>query len=104
MLPEQVPDPFSQVFHDLVLAGKHRREIERQPVKRDAMPLEPLDGEMIELTRVEHRLAGNAADVQARAPERRVFLDASHLHSELRCANRRHVTAGAGADHDQVEL
>ena len=63
---------------------------------------EPVLGQVVELARIEQRLARDAADVEAGAAERRPLLDAGHLHAELRGADRGDVAAGAGADHDQV--
>ncbi|MNT35413.1 hypothetical protein D3C72_1714400 [compost metagenome] len=58
----------------------------------------------------EQRLARDAADVQAGAPEpglaRAVspFLDAGHGLSQLCCADRRDIAAWAGTDHDHVKI
>ena len=73
-----------------------------RPSDLDPVLAEPLSGQVVELARVEQRLAGDAADVQARAAEARPLLDAGHLHPELRRADRRDIAARPGADHDQV--
>src|SRR5262249_46104351 len=64
---------------------------------------EPVAGQLEVLARVEQGLAGDAADVEARAAERRVLLHACGLEAELRRADRGHVAAGTRADPDQVE-
>ena len=53
---------------------------------------------------VEHRLRGNAADVEAGAAERLAALGAGGLEPELRRADRRDIAAGPGADHQYVEI
>ena len=63
---------------------------------------EPVVGQVIELARIEQRLARDAADVQAGAAQGRPLLDAGHLPPELRRPDRRDVTAGTRPDHYQV--
>ena len=50
----------------------------------------------------QQRLRRNAADVDARAAERLVHLDADGVEAELRGANRGDVAAGTAADDDDV--
>ncbi len=56
----------------------------------------------ITLARVQQRLGGNAADVQAHAAELLPALDEGHLQSQVRRAKGRRVAAGAGAEHQQL--
>ena len=51
---------------------------------------------------LEQRLGRNAAPQQARAAERLLLLDDGDFQPELRGADRGHIAAGAGADHDDV--
>ena len=51
---------------------------------------------------MQQRLGGNAADVQAHAPERRPALDQRDLQSQVRRAERGGVTPGARAEHQQL--
>ena len=65
----------------------------------------PLLGGLRHLERVrvfEQRLGGNAAPDEAGAAERLLALDHRHLQAQLRGANRRHVPAGARANHYDV--
>ncbi len=47
-------------------------------------------------------LAGDAADVEARAAERPAALDARDAQAQLRRLDRRDVAARSAADHDDV--
>ena len=95
--------PPVSVFTTLSLRCKHLAEIEPDVVETDAVLGGFLfrEGEMI--ARREERLARDATDVQAGAAEFLVFLDDRGLQPELRGANRRDITAGAGADDDKVK-
>ncbi len=57
-----------------------------------------------QLGRVEQRLGRDAADVEAGAAERLAALGAGGLEAKLRGADRGDVAAGAGADHQDVEI
>ncbi len=104
VLLEEVANPVGQILDDLVFAGEHRRKVERQAVEADSVLLESLLGEMIELARIEHGLAGDTAYVQAGSTQGRALFNACDLHSELRRPDCRDVTTGAGPDDHQVEL
>ena len=52
---------------------------------------------------LQQRLGRDAADIEAGAAEGRALLDHGHLHAELGGADRRHIAARPGADHDEVE-
>ncbi len=74
---------------------------ERRRAERDA----PLLGALHDLQRMrvlEQRLGRDAAPDQAGAAERLLLFDDRDLKSELRGANRGHVAAGSGPDHDDV--
>ena len=60
--------------------------------------------ELVVVRRLEQRLARNAADVHARAAERRVTLHAHGGEAELRGANRGDVAAGATADDQDIRF
>ena len=53
---------------------------------------------------VEQRLGRDAADVEAGAAERLAAFGAGGLEAELRGADRGDIAAGAGADHQDVEI
>ena len=52
---------------------------------------------------LQQRLGRDAADIEAGAAEGGALLDHRHLHAELGGADRRHIAARTGADHDEVE-
>src|SRR6185369_9957672 len=84
VLLEEHAEPGGPELHDLVLARHHRGQVELDAARLDAVDAETGRGLVIELARVEQRLARNAADVEARAAERRVLLDDRDPHAELR--------------------
>ena len=51
---------------------------------------------------VQQRLRRHAADIEAGAAERRVLLDHGDLHAELRRAHRADISAGTGADDNEI--
>ena len=53
---------------------------------------------------LEERFGGDAAAVQARAAEERIFLDDGHLHAELPGADAGDIAARTAADDDDVVL
>src|SRR5439155_24771037 len=53
---------------------------------------------------LEQRFGRDAAPQQARPAERPLFLDDGGFQPELRGANRGHIAAGPGADHNEVIL
>ena len=69
----------------------------------DAVHGEVVAGLLEQVRGLQQRLGRDAADVEAGAAQRRVLLDDRHLQAELGGADRRHIAAGAGADHDEVE-
>ena len=56
-----------------------------------------------DIGRLQECLGGNAAAMEAGAPENQ-FLDHGHFETELCRANRRHIAAGAAAEQDKIEL
>src|SRR3546814_9108539 len=74
-----------------------------------ALHLDAVRGEVpgrigVLLGRLQQRLGGNAADIQAGAAEGAAALHAGRLHAELRGADRRNIAPRAAADHHQVVL
>src|SRR5262249_9064101 len=103
VLPEQGGDPLREPTHHAIFAAHHRRQVELDAARLDAVDREPQAGVTVDLARVEERLRGDAADVEAGAAERAILLDARHLHAELGGADGGRVAAGARPDHDEVE-
>ena len=77
-------------------------EIERQLPDADAVRRRRVLRKLIVLGRRQQRLRRNAADVDARAAERLVHLDADGGQAELRGANRGDISARSTADDDDV--
>ena len=91
-------------FHDLVLALKHLREIDRNVVDHDAMFGRFLFCEHDVVARGEQRLARNAADVETGAAEILFLFDNRGLESELAGADGGYITARTGANDDNVKF
>src|ERR1051325_11254814 len=90
--------------HDLIFALEHRREVKTDAFDVDAVPPEGRLrlGEFF--AGFQQGLAGDAADSQARATQRRLFFDAGHARAKLRRPNRRHISAGPCSDNNKVEI
>ncbi len=52
--------------------------------------------------RVQQRLGGNAADIEAGAAIGRALFDDSDIEAQLRRLDRANITAGAGADYNYI--
>ena len=103
VLTEQEFDAFDVGADNLPLAGLHAGKVQCDPGHHDAVIGEGV-GRLIEiLRRVQQRLGGDAAHVQAGAAEGGAFFDAGHFHAQLRGSDGANVAAGAGADNDDVE-
>ena len=102
VLLEEIGDAVGVAFDDLVLAGQHGGKVEADVADLDAVTAEVSLGLGVDFAGIEHRLAGDAADVEAGAAQRGPLLDAGDLHAELGRADGGDVAAGAGADHHQV--
>jgi hypothetical protein len=87
---------------DAVFPLEHGCKVEADVAKDNAVLVETVAGFVIELTRLEESLAGNAADADAGAAELGVLIDAGDVHSELGSPNGGHVAAGSTADDNQV--
>ena len=104
VLLEQALDALGEARHDLVLAGVDGGHVERRRGAAEADA--PVGGVLDDLQRVrvlEQRLGRDAAPQQARAAQRLLALHDRGLEAQLRRADGRHVAAGAGANHDEVE-
>ena len=112
-----VPRPFSQVtlfFRNrnstprvfCATTSSFRRsiwcEVEPKPVDADAVLVRVQPGELVVLGRLQQRLRRNAADVHARAAERRRRFDADGVQAELGGPDCCDVATGTAADHDDV--
>ena len=86
----------------VVLVLHHHRQIELRRADDDAERRHAVPRLLEHLGSVQQRLRGDAADVEASAAERLALFDHDHLHAELGCADGADITAGAGADDDEV--
>ena len=90
---------------DRVLAlAVHRVEVELRRHLDAELGERAVGRRVIIFRRVEHRLGRDAADVEAGAAQRLAALGAGGLEAELRGADRGDIAAGAGADHQDVEV
>ena len=71
--------------------------------EHDAVRGEIVAGFLEQVRGLQQRLGRDAADIEAGAAEGRALLDHGHLHAELGGADRRHIAARSGADHDEIE-
>ena len=86
----------------IVLVLRHRDHVERRRVHDNAERRHPVSGFLEHLGSIEQRLRRDAADVEAGPAQRLALLDDGDLHAELRRADRADISAGAGADHDDI--
>ena len=91
-----------------VLAAQHLRDVQGRALHVDAVLGEVMLHDLELLAAVQHRLAGNAAHVQAGAPQAGLAVPlegvhAGRLEAQLGRTNGRHVTRGAPTNHQYVE-
>src|SRR6185437_1567538 len=89
---EQKFDTLGVLVNDLRLALDHRRPIHFHVLDFEAKFRRALEV-VVNLRVVQQDFRGNAADVQTRSAQERIFLDAHGLQAPLPGANRRHVAA-----------
>ena len=80
----------------------HRRKIEFWRAGDDAEARELMRGLAEFFRRLEQRLRGNAADVEAGSAMRLALFDDGDLEAELRRPDRADIAAGAGSDDDEI--
>ena len=103
VLPEQEGDALGRRVDHLALALHELGEVELRRADLDAVHGEIVARLLEQVRGLQQRLGRDAADIEAGAAEGRALLDHRHLHAELGGADRRHIAAGTGADHDEVE-
>jgi hypothetical protein len=94
VLLEQEIDALDVAVDAFLLEGLHLHEIELRLRDADAHAGEIVSGFFEQVRRVQQRLRGNAADVEAGAAESFVLLDHRSLKAELRRANGADIAAG----------
>ncbi len=102
VLLEQVGDAVDVGGDGFVLVLHQRGVVELRRANHDAERREAMSRLLEHLGGVKQRLRGDAADVEAGAPERLALLDHGDLQAELGGADRADVAAGAGADDDKI--
>ena len=106
---QQVQDAIVVLLYDGGLAGVHLADVHGQVGQANAVVGKVMTRLLEIFARLEQRLRRNAADVGAGAARRRATLfifpvvDAGCGETQLRSPNGCDVTAGAGADDDNVE-
>ncbi len=104
VLLEEEGDTVDVRLNGRVLVRHHRGEIELRRADADAELGEAVPRLLEHLGRIEQRLGGDAADVQARAAQGRPLFDDGNLHAELRRLDCADIAARAGADDGQIVL
>ncbi len=105
---EQAGNALGRRLDDAGLALLHRRDVERETGRGNAVRREFRVRAVIQLGRFEQRLRRNAAGVEAGAAKGigavvvLPFVDAGNLELVLRRADGTGITGRAGADHDDV--
>src|ERR1700730_10776981 len=102
VLLHQEFDALDVAVDALLLEIHHRWQIELRRRYTDAHFREGMPGLLEHLRRMQQRLRRHAADVEAGAAERAVLLDHRDLHAELRRAYRADISAGTGADDNEM--
>lgn len=108
VLLEQVRHAARQFVDHAVLAAQHLRDVQGRALHVDAVLGEVILHDLELLTAVQHRLAGNAAHVQAGASQAGLAVPLEGVHAgrfeaQLGRTNGRHVTRGAATNHQYVE-
>src|SRR5476649_2596161 len=110
VLAEQELDALRHLLDNAFLAGKHLREIELHITHVDAVIAEMMQNVFKFFRRSQQRLRRNAAHVKTRAAELQItgrvlpaFNTRNRL-AELRCTDRRDVTARARTNHDDIKF
>ena len=96
--------PFRHSADDAILAGVHLRHVDadRSGTGAGDTPFLRLLDNLERVGVLEQRLGRDATPQQARPAERLLLLDHRDGEAELRGADGGNVTAGSGADHDDV--
>ena len=102
VLLEQELDAAGVLRDDVGLVGQHLVPVDLRRLADQPHLLEVGLRFMQLLGRVQQRLARDAADVEAGAPQRLAPLDAGGLEPQLGAADGADIAAGAGTDHDDV--
>src|SRR4029077_11383692 len=101
ILLHEEADAARELLRHLARPLDHLLGVEADLLGRKAELVEIVE-EMVDLRRAQQRLGRDAAPVEADAAEM-LALDDRRLHAELRRPDRRDITAGAGADDDEIE-
>ncbi len=102
VLLHQELDALDVAVNRLVLEHQHLLQIELGLADADAHLGEGMTGFLEQFGRMQQRLRRDAADIETGAAEGRALFNDSHLHAELRRANGADITAGAGADDNEI--
>ncbi len=102
VLLHQEFDALDVAVDALLLEIHHRRQVEFRRGNADAHLGERMRGLLEHFGGMQQRLRRHAADIEAGAAECWVLLDHGNLHAELRRAHRADISAGSGADDDEI--
>ena len=100
-LEEGCDSPVQRLNHR-IFPRHHGRQIERNVAGLNAVAGEGGLGLVVQLAGIEQCLARNTPPVEAGAAQGGLFFDAADAHAQLGGADGGNVSAGAGADDDQI--
>ena len=103
VLLHQALDAFPELVDDSLAPGRYALVVGLYSIDLQSELLGPVLDAVVELGRLQHRLRGDAADVEAGAPEL-AGLDHGGLEPELAEPDGGRVAAEAAAEHDNVEV
>ena len=99
---EQVSDAAGELIHHPVFARQQGFQIQRQARRFDSVFGKVRSRLGIHMGRLQDRLGGDAAHVQAGAPQSFAGFHTGHRHAQLGGADGGHVAAGSSADNDNI--
>ena len=102
VLLHQEFDALGQALHGIFLLAHHLRQVDLDPAGLDAEPFEIILGRREQFRRVQQRLGGDAADIEAGAAEHAALVDDGGLQAKLAATDRAIVAAGAAADNHYI--
>ena len=98
----RIGDALDVAVDALVLELHHGGKIELGITDLDAHAGERVPGLLEQLGGMQQGLRGNAAHIEAGAPQGGILLHHRHLHAELRRPDGADIAAGTGADDDEI--
>lgn len=103
VLFEQKSDTAGKIADDAFLARHHFGQVQLGRGNFDAVHVEFIARQSEVLARIEQRLARDTTFIETNPSEGRTAFHDGDLHAQLCGANRAHISAGAGAQYNQIK-